>query len=189
MRRRGARHQELVNAVRRSRQGQRTPRVHTPAGAGRRAALYRELGPVSLPLRLGALGRKPTSYVFIAFIGLFLAVRAGELATRPETRSLLDYVTFSIVAFGLLMSVLSLRSPLIQITEEGIDLQERPRGEVRHIPRDKVGCLLDHGPNRMFLRVIGERNLVRLPTKALSSRERFLLARCLTHYDVGNVFG
>ena len=143
---------------------------------------------MALPLKLGARGRNPLTYLALGMLGILLAAKAHALATRPAAAMPYDWITWSILASFFALLIFTFRNPVIRITEAGIDLRGSAR-EIRTIPRDKVGCLLDHGPDRMFLRVIGEPDPVRLPTKALSARERFLLARCLTHYDVGNVFG
>lgn len=174
--------------MRRSRRSQRQPAVLAPAGAQERAALYQELGPVPLPLELGASGRNPRTYLFLVIIGFFLLIRVYGLTTRSSAATPLGWTTWSTLAAMYGLTILTFRHPVIRITEAGIDLRGPSARDVRHIPRDKVGCLLDHGPDRMLLRVIGEDEPVRLPTKALSARERFLLARCLTHYDLGQVF-
>lgn len=141
-----------------------------------------------LPLELGARGRNPRTYLFLVIIGFLVVLRPYQLTTRSSAATPLEWTTWSILAAMYGLTILTFRHPVIRITEAGIDLRGPSARDVRRIPRDKVGCLLDHGPDRMFLRVVGETAPVRLPTKALSTHERFLLARCLTHYDVGQVF-
>lgn len=153
------------------------------AARRQRARALTKLGPVPLPLRLG---RRKANIAFVVFGTLYLL--AGPSLNRSAGWTVVRPLALIVIPALLVVELLQYRKPLVEIDEDGIRLWDADKSrKARWIERNRVVCLVDTG-RRMRLRVRGARELIDVPTKGLSPDERFLLARCLTHYDLSEVF-
>ena len=149
------------------------------AARRRRARHLRALGPVPLPLCLGRYRPGPR---LVRMLGV---VVLSTITVRSAT----GVHVAGLAAWGvaLLAELLRVGRRRIVVGPDHLRVRDPSTGRVQTVARADIVCLVDDG-HRMGLRLRSHRGLVPLPARHLAAEERFLLARCLTHYDLGHVF-